>query len=191
MTNVSKTIYQLKLTLTDIRPSIWRRIEVTDCTLERLHEIIQIAMGWESYHLWSFQIAGEEFGPPETEDDDIDPFGMLEMEDSSTIKLSEVQDKGVKKFSYLYDFGDSWEHQIQIEKTLSPQADVKYPRCTEGERACPPEDCGGPWGYADFLAAIRNPDHEEHAEMLDWVGGEFDPEEFDLEIVNAEMAQLD
>lgn len=184
----NETIYQLKITLWGIRPPIWRRLEVKDCTLERLHEIIQVAMGWESYHLWSFQIGGREFGPSEMGDD---PFGDLEMEDSSTVMLSRIIAQGHKKFVYLYDFGDGWEHQIQVEKTLPPQPKVKSPRCIKGKRACPPEDCGGPWGYQSFLETISNPDHDEHEEMLEWVGGEFDSEEFDLETVNAELSQLD
>jgi len=183
----NETIYQLKITLRGIRPPIWRRLEVKDCTLERLHEIVQLAMGWESSHLWSFQIAGEEFGPSEMGDD---PFGMLEMEDSSTVKLSEIIAQGHKKFVYLYDFGDGWEHQIQVEKTVTPESKAKYPRCIKGKRACPPEDCGGPWGYQSFLEAISNPDHEEHEEMLEWVGGEFDSEEFDLDTVNADLGQF-
>ena len=184
----TNTIYQLKVTLSHIRPPIWRRVEVKDCTLEELHEIIQVAMGWEGFHLWSFQIDDEEYGPPEMGDD---PFGMMEMEDSSTVKLSQIISQGHKKFLYLYDFGDGWEHLIQMEKTLSPESKVKYPRCINGKRACPPEDCGGPWGYENLLEAIGNPDHEQHEELLEWLGGEgeFDSEEFDLETVNVELAR--
>lgn len=187
MTKASTTIYQLKITLADIRPPIWRRVEVKDCTLEKLHQIIQVAMGWGSYHMWSFTLGDEEYGPPEMGDE---PFGMTDMEDSSNIKLSQIVAQGYKKFTYLYDFGDGWQHQIQIEKTLSPEAKTKYPRCTKGKRACPPEDCGGPWGYESFLEAIQNPAHEQHEEMLEWVGGEFDSEAFDLELVNGELARL-
>ena len=183
----TNSIYQLKITLSRIRPPIWRRIEVKDCTLEHLHEIIQVAMGWESYHLWSFEIGGEEFGPSEMGDD---PYGGVEMEDSSAVILSQIIAQGMKKFTYLYDFGDGWEHQILVEMTLTPEPKVKYPRCVKGKRACPPEDCGGPWGYEDFLDAIKDPDHAQHEELMEWIGGEFDPEEFDLDTVNAELAGL-
>ena len=97
---------------------------------------------------------------------------------------------GVKKFRYTYDFGDNWDHAIQVEKVLEADPQVKYPRCVKGSRACPPEDCGGAWGYGDFLDAIQNPGHEAHEEMMEWVGGEFDPEAFDIEAVNKELASV-
>jgi hypothetical protein len=86
--------------------------------------------------------------------------------------------------SYTYDFGDNWEHTIQIEKVVDAEPGIRYPRCIDGKRACPPEDCGGAWGYGDFLKAIQDPKHSEHEEMTEWIGGEFDPEEFDLAAVN-------
>jgi hypothetical protein len=100
------------------------------------------------------------------------------------VKLSRVVGGRVKKFSYTYDFGDNWEHVVLVEKVLDPEPGLHYPRCLAGKRACPPEDCGGPWGYADFLAAIQDPRHKQHEEMTDWIGGEFDPEAFDLDDVN-------
>ncbi len=101
--------------------------------------------------------------------------------------MSQVLDRGVKKFAYEYDLGDGWRHTITVEKTLPVEAGVRYPRCLDGKRACPPEDCGGPCGYADFVEAVQNPKHEQHDELLDWVGGEFDPEKFDLDAVNEEL----
>ena len=109
---------------------------------------------------------------------------MMETEDERKVKLSQVVARGHKKFSYVYDFGDNWDHTILVEKVLPAEAGVRYPRCTAGKRACPPEDCGGAWGYVDFLDAIKNPKHEQHAGMLEWIGGEFDPEAFDIEAVN-------
>ena len=176
------TVYQLKITLADIKPPVWRRVEVTDCTLSKLHEIIQIVMGWDGSHLWAFEIGGEQYGE--------DPEGEMDMESSRKLKLSQVVQRGVKKFVYTYDFGDNWEHVIQVEKVLEADPKVKYPRCVKGSRACPPEDCGGAWGYGDFLAAVQNPTHESHEEMLEWVGGEFDPEAFDIEAVNKELATV-
>ena len=173
-------IYRLKITLRDVKPPVWRRVELKDCSLRRLHEIIQTCMGWSDSHLHSFQIGGEEYGEP-------DPMGELEFHNEGKMKLSQVAAQGYKKFSYTYDFGDNWEHTIQLEKTAAPEPGVHYPRCTDGKRACPPEDCGGPWGYQDFLEAIQKPGHPEHEDMLEWIGGEFDPEKFDLEAVNQEL----
>jgi hypothetical protein len=178
------TVYQLKITLADIKPPVWRRVEVKDCALTMLHEIIQVCMGWYGEHLWAFEINGEEYGD--------DPEGEMDMDMASArkVKLSRLVQAGVKKFRYVYDFGDNWEHVIEIEKVLEADPKAKYPRCTKGSRACPPEDCGGPWGYAELLEAIRNPKHEQHEDMLEWIGGEFDPEAFDLEAVNEELAGL-
>ena len=178
----STAIYQLKITLSDVKPPIWRRIEVKDCTLSTLNDIIQTIMGWGGYHLWAFDIEGEQFGE--------DATGEMEMTSARKMKLSQIAQAGVKKFNYTYDFGDSWDHVIQIEKVLEAESEVKYPRCVKGSRACPPEDCGGAWGYGGLLEAIRNPNHKQHEEMLEWVGGEFDPEAFDLEAVNKELAGI-
>lgn len=176
------TVYQLKITLANVKPLIWRRIEIKDCTLSKLNDIIQIIMGWDGYHLWGFDIGGEEYG------DDL--TGEMEMTSARKMKLSQIVQAGGKKFGYTYDFGDSWDHVIQVEKVLAAEPKVKYPRCVKGSRACPPEDCGGPWGYGDFLEAIKNPKHEQHEEMLEWIGGEFDPEAFELEAVNKELAGI-
>src|SRR3954451_3319534 len=108
----------------------------------------------------------------------------METEDERTVRLSQVVGGGIKTFTYTYDFGDNWEHTIQVEKTPAAEPGVRYPRCLAGKRACPPEDCGGPWGYGDFLEAVRNPEHEQPEDMKEWVGGEFDPEAFDIEAVN-------
>jgi hypothetical protein len=177
------TIYQLKITLLGMRPPVWRQLQVKDCTLAKLHEIIQVAMGWQFSHLYNFAIAGEWYGDPGMGDD-------LEWSSDRKMKLSQIVGDGCRKFSYLYDMGDNWEHAIQVEKTVAPEPKAKYPRCIGGARACPPEDCGGVWGYEEFLKAVGNPKHKEHDEMLEWVGGEFDPEEFDVEAVNRELGKL-
>lgn len=174
-------VYQLKITLAHIKPPIWRRVETKDCSLARLHEIIQVSMGWYFSHLWSFNVGGVEYSENLADMD-------LEMEDAGRIKLSQVVQSGTKKIKYVYDFGDSWEHVIQVEKVKDADPRSHYPRCIEGNRACPPEDCGGAWGYESFLEAVQNPKHPEHDELLEWVGGEFDPEAFDLEAVNGALA---
>src|SRR5262245_36055757 len=166
-------IYQLKISLQHIKPPIWRRVQVKDCTLARLHVLIQSCMGWDDYHLHEFEIGGERYGNPAQWRDGFG--GELEVINEARVKLSQLVAQGVKQFGYVYDMGDNWDHIIQIEKVLDAEAGARYPRCIAGKRACPPEDCGGPWGYGDFLEAIQNPDHEQHKELLEWVGGEFDP----------------
>jgi Plasmid pRiA4b ORF-3-like protein len=178
--NAAGQVYQLNITLRNIKPPIWRRVQVTDCTLATLHNIVQRCMGWTNSHLHAFEIGGEQYGEP-------DPEGMMEMEDERRLRLSRVVAHGHKQFTYTYDFGDSWDHGIQVEKVLEPEPRVRYPRCVDGRRACPPEDCGGPWGYPEFVEAIENPRHKRHRELLEWVGGEFDPEAFDIEAVNKKL----
>jgi hypothetical protein len=171
-------LFQFKITLLGAKPAIWRRIQVEDCTLDKLHEHIQTAMGWTNSHLHQFEIKGVRYGDPELLDDG---FGDFECDDSTRTLLSDILPKTGKRFAfkYEYDFGDGWEHEVLFEGNLPVDPQAKYPLCVEGERACPPEDCGGVWGYGDFLEAIRNPKHEEHESMLEWIGGLFDPEEFD------------
>jgi hypothetical protein len=135
-------------------------------------------MGWDGYHLMSFDIGGEEY---HLDEEGVQDLGGKLM---AKAKLNKCFTAEKQKGLFTYDFGDNWEHDIVLEKILDPTPDTKYPRCTDGKRACPPEDCGGPWGYADFLVAISDPKHPEHESMLEWVGGDFDPEEFDVEVVN-------
>jgi hypothetical protein len=180
------SIYQVKITLNGIKPPIWRRVQMRDGSLADLHDIIQTCMDWDDYHLHVFEIRGEQYGLPE-QWQEPGGWGEPEVSDSRKVKLSHLVAQGIKKLHYIYDMGDSWEHAILIEKTLPAEAGVKYPRCTDGQRACPPEDCGGPWGYGDFLEAIQNPKHPEHADMREWIGGEFDAEAFDLDEVNAKL----
>jgi hypothetical protein len=172
------TVYQFKITLLESQPPIWRRIQAQDCTLDKLHEHIQTAMGWTNSHLHHFQIDGQLYGDPLLMQEN---FEEMQYEDSTTTELSALLPRSGKRFKFLYeyDFGDSWEHEVLFEGCLKPQSDLLYPLCVEGERACPPEDCGGVWGYADFLTAISDPDHEDHDGLLEWAGGSFDPEAFD------------
>jgi hypothetical protein len=181
-----KQVYQLKVTLDDVKPPIWRRLLVAeDTSLVTLHEIIQRAMGWQNYHLHSFTIAGQIYGDPED-----DEFGDLGNKDETRYRLNQLGLKEKARFRYEYDFGDGWEHTILVEKILPADPAVHYPLCVTGKRACPPEDVGGVWGYEEFLETIADPNAAEHDEMLEWVGGEFDPEEFDLEQVNQSLQHL-
>ena len=168
-------IYQLKITLKYIRPSIWRRIAVPrDVTLDELHLILQAAMGWTNSHLHQFKVGKTYYGAP-----NIDDFSDLNLKDESKARVNKVLSKPKQKMIYEYDFGDGWEHEILLEKVLPCDSTARYPRCLGGARACPPEDCRGVHGYANFLQAISDPEHEEHDEYLDWIGGDFDPEKFD------------
>lgn len=178
----TQTVYQLKITLRDIRPPIWRRVQVRgDATLGHLHWVIQFAMGWTNSHLHSFSIQGVEYSMlmPDVGLDDLD------MHDEQPVKMSKVITGEKFKFFYTYDFGDSWEHEVLVEKVLTAEADTAYPSCIKAKRACPPEDCGGSWGYQEFLEAIKDADHPEHESMLEWVGGSFDPEDAELDTINA------
>src|SRR5262249_17261946 len=156
-------VYQLKITLRDIKPPIWRRVQVQDCTLSQLHSIIQTCMGWDGYHLHSFEIGGEQYSEP-------DPDGMMDVEDERKVKLSQVVAGGIKKFSYTYDFGDNWDHIIQVEKVLDREPSVRYPRCIIGKRARPPEDCGGAGGSTGVVGGVLGPQHKRPAEPLGWGG---------------------
>ncbi len=178
-------VYQIKVTLEEIRPLIWRRILVTsDTTLRRFHRILQVVMGWNDYHLHQFLIDKMHYGGPHSD------YMMFEMKNEKTVKLIQVVFGEKTRFIYEYDFGDSWYHKILIEKILPLEPDKQYPICLKGKRACPPEDCGGAPGYYEFLKAIQNPAHPEHAHMLEWVGGSFDPEAFDLDKINRKLEKI-
>ena len=178
------TIYQLKVSLDGVRPEIWRRIQVPhDISLERLHKVLQCVMGWEDYHLYGFFIDGEEYGDPATND-----FGS-DVRSARRAKLSSLIDRVGEMFSYRYDFGDDWEHRIILEAIAVAEPTIRYPRCLDGQRSCPPEDCGGIYGYTDLLEAIRDPRNEDHDRLVEWVGEDFDPERFDVALVNAMLVR--
>lgn len=173
-------LFQFKITLHETKPPIWRRIQVPDCTLGDLHELIQAAMGWEDAHLHQFIIDDVRYGIPEQE---------LGLENETKARLSKIvpQSRMPFRFRYEYDFGDGWLHDLLFEGYPSNDVGQKYPVCLDGSRACPPEDVGGVWGYAEFLDAIVDSKHERHGELLDWIGGEFDPEEFDAKAATIAM----
>lgn len=178
------TIYQLKVTLKYIRPPIWRRLLVPrDMTLDALHDVLQTAFGWTDSHLHQFVVGDEYYGVPHPDYLDLGP----PMKDECQARLRYVIGGRARKLVYEYDFGDGWEHEIIVEKKLVPEAGVAYPRCSAGRRACPPEDCGGPWGYGALLEAVADPEHSEHEEKSEWLGDDFDAEAFDLEAVNARL----
>lgn len=174
----AKRLYQFKITLLGSKPPIWRRIQVADGTLDKLHEHIQTSMGWTNSHLHHFRIGEQLYGDPMLMEEN-----MVEMnyEDSTATKISKFVPKAGQRFSftYEYDFGDGWDHEILFEGCPQKEPGKKYPLCLEGERACPPEDVGGIGGFYEFLEALADPKHEQHEELLQWIGGAFDPCEFD------------
>ena len=180
-------LYQFKITLLRTNPPIWRRIQVRNCTLDKLHERIQTAMGWRNCHLHQFKINGERHGDPELIDYGHEEH--FECVDSTQTQISDLVPKAGERFQfdYEYDFGDSWHHEILYEGCLESVKGVRYPICVEGERACPPEDVGGTGGYGRFLEIIADPKHEQHEDMLEWSGGRFDPEKFDAEKATKKM----
>ena len=164
----NKLIYQLKITLLNVKPLIWRRFQVeSETTLSNLHEILQVVMGWDNYHLHSFSCGEDE-----------------------NIKLSEILTVENLEFLYTYDFGDNWEHKGLVEKILAPDPNVLYPLCLAGKRACPPEDCGGCWGYSDLLKILKKPSHPEYKERKEWVVKRFNSEDFNLENVNKNLSDF-
>ncbi len=179
-------VYQFKITLKGVRPPIWRRIQVPETyTFGDIHVAIQDAMGWSDYHFHEFEIVNlstglkANIGIPVPDE----AFGREVLQDWKQ-KIADYFSMENRSANYVYDFGDTWEHRIQLEKILLREKGVDYPICIKGKRACPPEDCGGIWGYEELLEIIKNPKHEEHEEMLEWLGGEFDSEHFDVEEVS-------
>jgi hypothetical protein len=178
-------IYQIKITLDYLEPSIWRRVEVPDnYTLGDLHYVIQIAMGWGNAHLHEFVVNRKHYT---LLDDELAFESPTNDADEDSVILADVIKKKGQKFKYTYDFGDSWDHTLLVEKVLPVDADRFYPVCTGGEYACPPEDVGSIPGFIRFVDAMRNADDPEHDEYAEWYGADFDPVAFDLEAVNSRL----
>jgi hypothetical protein len=182
-----ETIYQIRIALDHIRPPIWRRVLVPGkYTLADLHVVIQIAMGWEFSHLHAFTIDEQSFSS--AEEMEFDEFE--DMEDEAEYRLMDVVEEG-SRFHYEYDFGDSWEHTLQVEKVSPAEEGQLATICIKGKRACPPEDVGGFPGYLHFLEVMENPEDPEYGDFMEWIGGSFDPEAFDIEEINKALASFD
>jgi hypothetical protein len=182
-------ILQFKITLLGTKPPIWRRVLVDkSTTFEHLHHIFQLSMGWTNSHLHEFEINGYRIAEPNKDLDE--EFGDKSI-DASTVTLDSIITDTKEKFKYTYDFGDSWEHQIVVEKFLPRDTKTKYPICIDGKLNCPPEDCGGIGGFYELLDIINNKRHPEREEMLEWLGGQYDAEYFDKDEINQQLASLD
>ena len=177
-------IVQIKVKLLGVaKPPVWRRLQLrADTRLDHLHEILQAALGWENYHMHVFSFGDEEFGNPDPE---------LGFSDERQVTLGELIDLGAR-FRYTYDFGDDWEHEITVEDLLDTDPDTHYPVLVAAKGACPPEDCGGRWGYANLKEILADPDHDEHQQMLEWLdldnASEFDPAAVTTEGIDYELA---
>lgn len=176
------TSYRLKITLAGLEPPVWRQVIVPgDLTLAGLHSVIQRVMGWTNSHLHMFHVGKTRYAPRTPDWDDA--------RDERRVILREVAPRPRTKFYYEYDMGDSWVHEIRVEAISQTAGEIQRPECLAGAGACPPEDCGGIGGYEDLLAALRDPKHERHDEMLEWVGEDFDPAAFDLKAVNKALGR--
>ena len=184
-TKATALIFQIKITLKETKPPIWRRIQVKSITrMVDLHLILQTVMGWDNGHLHQYVVGKRPFQQLiGTRDDDA--FGdTFDVTDETRVKLSDIVTAPKFKFTYEYDFGDGWEHELVVEKILSADPNVAYPNCLAGKLCCPPEDVGGTWGYYDFLEKIKDENHPDHEEMMEWAGDDFDPDYFSVEDVN-------
>lgn len=183
MTATISNIYQFKITLKGSKPKIWRRIQVPEkYSFWDLHVAIQDAMGWEDYHLHQFEMINPKTGE-KVLIGILDEEGFADTIPEKTAKIAKYFLSSKDKASYEYDFGDGWEHEVILEKILPAIAGTQYPQCIEGKLACPPEDCGGVWGYEHLLEIMANPQHEEYAERMEWLGDNFNPVNFDPKLV--------
>ncbi len=173
------TIYQIKLSLKDVEPIVWRRFQVPGSySLNKLHKVIQVLMDWSEYHIYEFKVDDMAYGIPDDE-------CYYNLKDARRYKLNKVLIEG-RNILYTYDFGDNWESILEIEKAEMSDLELKHPLCLAGKQAAPPEDTGGPWGYTDLLKLLGTPlsEDENEKELRAWVGEDFDPGYFDLEETN-------
>ena len=187
MVKKTNEVYQFKITLNNSKPTIWRRIVVpSNYSFWDLHVAIQDSMGWIDYHLHIFEIKNPktnmkvEIGIPDEEDELFDRIILPDYKE----KITKYFNENNRNARYEYDFGDSWIHTIKLEKILPATIGEKYPKCIDGKMACPPEDCGGIGGYYNLIEIINDPSHEEYENMMEWLGGEFNPEIFDPKAVS-------
>jgi hypothetical protein len=183
----SSSLYELKITLRGSKPAIWRRLQVPGrIKLNRLHQVLQVAMGWTDSHLHHFIDPPLVYSVPSGEDYP----GVAERLDERRFRLANLARYEKASFIYEYDFGDGWVHDVVVEKIVAAGPETKRAVCLAGENACPPEDCGGIGGYYELLEAVNNPKHTAHQQMLDWLGDPFDPGRFDPQAVNATLRGL-
>jgi hypothetical protein len=181
-TTVAPSIHVLHVELMGIQPAIWRELHVlSDTPLSKLHDVLQEAFGWTHSHMHVFEdTSRQQYGHRAAGDAEDFSFGGPPLRDERKYTVADIAPRARNIFGYIYDFGDDWVHRVRVKKVQPTEPGRKYPACTAGERAAPPDDCGGIPGYERLLEILQDPEHEEHEEMLEWVGGAFDPEAFDL-----------
>jgi Plasmid pRiA4b ORF-3-like protein len=179
--------WQVRIELLEVTPRVWRRVLLPeDLTLPRLHYVVQACMGWTHGHLHEFVLGGRRYSMP-----DPDFSDELEQLDERRVVLCDAIGREARCFDYIYDFGDNWHHVVIVEDPYAGHSEQGLRiRCLDGENACPPEDVGGPGGYAEFLTAIADPRHDEHEHFLSWAGGSFDPAKFDITAVNELLDEI-
>ncbi len=179
-------IARIRIRLNEIEPEIWRRIDVPlGLSLKGLHDAIQAAMGWLDYHLFEFRIGDKLYGLPEPLED-----GDRKVLHAKLLKLETLVARDIRRFDYVYDFGDDWQLTVEIEQVVAGDPALKYPRYVDGARRAPPEDCGGPYGFADFVEALADKRHPRHRELRRWYGGPFDPESFDERSIRLRIGEI-
>ena len=187
-----RVTYKLRIDLKRTKPPIWRRVLVPpSLPLDRLHDVIQVAMGWFDGHLHMFVKGQQTYALPNPWGDDWTLPGMPATRDERKYRVGQLLKREKDWLRYEYDFGDGWEHRVTLQKILPHDPAVRLPVCIGGRENCPPEDSGGVWGYYDKLEILKDPDHDEHEEIRDWMGADFDPEEFSVEYVNAVFRSMD
>ncbi len=181
----ASAIARLKITLDDVKPTVMRRVEVPlTIRLDRLHLVLQAALGWTNSHLYEIRARDVGWGMPDPD------WGEGPLDARKARLIGVLEDAGTKTLKYLYDFGDGWEHTIKIERIIDAIPALPYPLLVDAVGRCPPEDVGGPWGYAEFLEAIADPEHENHDDMVRWAGERFDPNTIDVTVYAQAVAKL-
>jgi Plasmid pRiA4b ORF-3-like protein len=179
----TNAVATLRIEIKYIEPLIWRRVAVrTSMNLMALHKVIQATMGWLDCHLWEFVVAERKYGIPDPD--------RPHVKNGASKTLATILASGMTEFDYVYDFGDNWEHRIVVEQTSTAETDAKYPRFLGGERRCPPEDCGGPPGYFDFIENLARKNSKKAKEALDWYGGPYDPDDIDAEQITITLGRI-
>lgn len=183
-------IFQILITLQGSEPKIWRRVLIpSNLLLADLHKIIQTTMGWQNSHLHQF-IKDRQYYSVDYGDDFYEEMNSIDYV-KKKIRVSDLLTRVKSKMIYEYDFGDSWEHEILLEKKIPAENQIFTPVCVDGEMNCPPEDCGGVWGYADMLEVLKQPKHKDYKDYKEWLGDDFDPKHFDLDEVNQQLKEKD
>ena len=180
-----RTTYQLRVALNGTDPQIWRRCLVSpSMRLSRLHDALQVAMGWDDCHLHMFVKGRQRFMLPNPWMDDMSPYGKPRFLDERKYRIDQLLTRVKDWIEYQYDFGDSWYHRITLQKILPRDPSVRLPVCLSGKRECPPEDSGGVWRFQEKLAILADPNHAEYEHVAEWMHPDFDPEAFSVEAVN-------